>query len=70
MEKPVQLVYSEFVTEMTEVVNKYVPKLPAFIMFNFLNTLQTQLNGLSEQQLIQAKTLYEKGEEDVKEENN
>lgn len=62
MEKPIILIEQEMKEDIVEVVNKYIPQLPATMIATVLDTLHNTVVQLAEQQLQQAKEEYYKEE--------
>ena len=60
MEKPLVLVETEFQQELTALVNKYIPQVPARYLRFDVEVLLRQLDALEQQQYKEIKANYEK----------
>ena len=60
MEKPLVLVETEFQQELTALVNKYIPQVPARYLRFDVEDLLRQLEALEQQQYKEIKANYEK----------
>ncbi len=60
MEKPLVLVETEFQQELTALVNKYIPQVPARYLRFDVEDLLRQLDALEQQQYKEIKANYEK----------
>ncbi len=60
MEKPLVLVETEFQQELTALVNKYIPQVPARYLRFDVEDLLRQLGNLEQQQFKEIKANYEK----------
>lgn len=60
MEKPLVLVETEFQQELTTLVNKYIPQVPARYLRFDVEDLLRQLDALEQQQYKEIKANYEK----------
>lgn len=65
MEKPLILIQKEFRDEITETINKYIDKIPATNIVDYLNNISREMNRLAEAQYADALKKYE---ESLKEE--
>ena len=60
MEKPLLIVETEFQQELTALVNKYIPQVPARYLRFDVEVLLRQLDALVQQQYKEIKANYEK----------
>ena len=60
MEKPLLIVETEFQQELTALVNKYIPQVPARYLRFDVEDLLRQLDALEQQQYKEIKANYEK----------
>ena len=60
MEKPLVLVETEFQQELTALVNKYIPQVPARYLRFDVEDLLRQLDALEQRQYKEIKANYEK----------
>ena len=60
MEKPLLIVETEFQQELTALVNKYIPQVPARYLRFDVEDLIRQLADLEQQQYKEIKANYEK----------
>ena len=60
MEKPLLIVETEFQQELTALVNKYIPQVPARYLRFDVEDLLRQLDALEQQQFKEIKANYEK----------
>lgn len=60
MEKPLLIVETEFQQELTALVNKYIPQVPARYLRFDVEDLLRQLADLEQQQFKEIKANYEK----------